>query len=118
MRENFGVARIGRLASEHDRRIGRAPEDLVHQSELDLPVSLPAELRPEVAGPQLALFDFGLQRPHERVALRIAHVIRMAVEDELERLDLLAHEFFDPVELLLELRLSFKIPTHDDSSSV
>src|SRR5208337_5273672 len=71
-----------------------------------------------MAGPQLALLDLGLQRPHQRVAFRIAHVIRMAVEHELERLDLLAHEFFNPVEFLLELRLGFKIPTHDDSSSM
>src|SRR5258707_15173792 len=45
MRENLGVARIRRLASKNDRRESRAPEDLVHQRELDLPIALPAELR-------------------------------------------------------------------------
>src|SRR5712672_2507451 len=69
MRENLRVARIRRLASENYRRISSAPQNFVHQSKLDLPVSLPAQLRPEMARPQLALFDFGLKRPHERVAL-------------------------------------------------
>src|ERR1700722_19474725 len=114
MRKDLSVARVRRLASEYDRRVRRASQNFIDESELGLSVSLPAELRPQMACPQLALFNFGLERPHERVAFRIAHIIRMTIEHELERLDLLAHEFFDPVELLLELRLSFKIPTHDD----
>src|ERR1700732_3306892 len=36
MRENLGVARIRRLASKYDWRESRAPENLVHQRELDL----------------------------------------------------------------------------------
>src|SRR5271167_680876 len=66
--------------------------------------------------PQLALFDLGLQRPHQLVARRIANVIRMTVEHVLKRLDFLAHKLIDPVEFLLELRISFKIPAHDSSS--
>src|SRR5260370_30399280 len=45
MRENLGVARVRRLASKHDRREPRAPEDLVHQLELGLSITLPAKLR-------------------------------------------------------------------------
>src|SRR6202035_5803140 len=57
MREDFRVARIRCLASEYDRRVGRAPQNFVDESELDLAVALPAELRPKMARPQLVLFD-------------------------------------------------------------
>src|SRR5215467_768770 len=69
-----------------------------------------------MTGPQLALFHFGLERSYQRVALGIAHVIRMA-EHVVERLDFLAHELLDPIQLLLEFRFGFKIPTHDNSPS-
>src|SRR6266478_4273069 len=116
MRENLGVARVRRLASKHNRRESRAPQDLVHQRELDLPVTLPPELRPEMARPQFALAHLGLQRPHQLVAFRIAHIVRMP-QHVVERLDFLAHELIDPVEVLLELGLGFKIPTHSCSSN-
>src|ERR1700674_3033092 len=116
MREDLRVARVRRLASKHNRREPRAPEDLVHQRELDLPVALPAELRSEMARAQFALAHFGLQRPHQLVSFRIANVVSMS-QPVVERLDFLAHELIDPVEVLLELGLGFKIPTHSCSSN-
>src|SRR6202521_6283300 len=116
MREDLRVARVRRLASKHNRRESRAPEDLVHQRELDLPVALPAELRPEMARPQFALAHFGLQRPHQLVSFRIANVVWMP-EHVVEWLDFLGHELIDPVAVLLELRLGVKKPTHICSSN-
>src|SRR6266851_5315851 len=116
MRENLGVTRVRRLATKNDRSEARAPQDLVHQRELDLSVALPAKLRPEMARPQFALAHLGLQRPHQLVSFRIANVVRMS-EHVVERLDFLAHELIDPVEILLELGLGFKIPTHSCSSN-
>jgi len=49
--ENLRVAGIGGLAAENGRREARAAEDLVHQRELDLSVSLAAEFGLEMAGP-------------------------------------------------------------------
>ncbi len=50
--DDLGVAGVGRLAAEHDRRPLRAAEDLVQQRELELAVALAAELGAEVGGPQ------------------------------------------------------------------
>src|SRR3546814_12083067 len=73
--------------------------------------SLAAQLRLQVAGPQLALLDLGLQWPYQRVALRVARVVGIA-QHVVERLDLLAHEGADPVEFLLERGLGLEIPGH------
>src|SRR6267142_5090324 len=116
MRENLGVARIRRLASKNNRRESRAAQDFVHQRELDLPIALPAKLWSEMTRPQFALAHLGLQRPHQLVSFRIANVVRMP-EHVVERLNFLAHELIDPVEVLLELGLGFKIPTHSCSSN-
>src|SRR5712692_425932 len=116
MRQDLGVARVRRLAAKHYRCESRAPEDLVHQRKLDLSVALPAQFWSEMASPQFALAHLGLQRPHQAVSFRIANVVRMA-QHVVERLDFLAHELIDPVEVLLELGLGFKIPTHDCSSN-
>src|SRR5262249_44084836 len=105
-----------RLASEDDRREARAAQNFVHEGELHLPVSLAPQLRAEMTRPEFVFFDFSLKRPYQRVALGIAYVIRMA-EDIVERLDLLAHELLDPIELLLEFRFGFKIPAHIVSPS-
>ena len=50
--DDLGVAGVGGLAAEHDRRPLRAAQDLVEQRELELAVALAAELGPEVGGPQ------------------------------------------------------------------
>ena len=113
--ENLTVAGIRRLAAENGRRETRAAEDLVHQRELDLAVSLAAEFGLEMARPQLVLADLGLQRAHQLVAIGVADIVRR-LQHVIERLDLFAHEFIDPVEFLLKLRFGFKIPAHDCSS--
>src|SRR5882672_10182807 len=69
-----------------------------------------------MARPQFALAHLGLQRPHQLVSFRIANVVRMS-QHVVEWLDFLAHELIDPVEVLLELGLGFKIPTHSCSSN-
>src|SRR5258708_5494649 len=117
MSQNLGVARVPRLASKPNRCESRAPEDLIHQRELDLPMARPAEFGPEMTRPQFALAHLGLQRPHQAVSFRIANVVRMP-QHVVERLDFLAHELIDPVEVLLELGFGFKIPTHVNSSVV
>src|ERR1700687_4354792 len=104
MREDLRVARVRRLASKHNRREPRASQDLVHQRELDLPITLTAKLRPEMTRPQFALAHFGLQRPHQLVSFRTPNVVWMP-EHVVEWLDFLAHDLIDPVEVLLELGL-------------
>ena len=51
--DDLGVAGVGRLAAEDDRRPLRPAEDLVQQRQLELPVPLAAELGAEVRGPQI-----------------------------------------------------------------
>src|SRR3984893_17072740 len=65
--------------------------------------------------PQLALANLGLQRAHQLVALWVAHFVGR-FQHVVERLDFFAHEFIPSVEVPLELRFGFKIPTHDCSS--
>ena len=112
--EDLGVAGVGRLAAEHDRpRMGPA-EDLVEQRQLDLPETLAAEMRAEVARPQPALAHPLLERGHEPPAHRVVHVERVT-DHEVERLDLVRDEPFDPVELGLELGFGGKAPAHPGS---
>jgi hypothetical protein len=113
--EDLGVARVGRLTAEDRRRPGGAPEDLVHQRELELAVALPAELLAEVTGPEPALLHLRLERLHHRARARVGLVVRVA-EYVVERLDLVAHECVDPVQLALKLRFGLEIPGHGSTS--
>src|SRR3546814_2053694 len=72
--------------------------------------SLAAQLRLQVAGPQLALLDLGLQWPYQRVALRVARVVGIA-QHVVERLDLLAHERSEEhtSELQSLMRISYAV---------
>jgi hypothetical protein len=66
--DDFRVARVRRLAPEHDRCPLRAAEDLVEQRELQLAVALAAEL-----GEPLGVLDEHLQRdPRFEARLRLA----------------------------------------------
>ena len=109
--EHLHVAGVGRGRAEHLRRRRVPAEDLVQQPELELPVAGAAELLVEEDRPQALVLDLVLQALDERLDLRVlrAHRVR---EHELERLDLLAAELLDPVELLLELRFGGEIPSH------
>ncbi len=115
--EDLRVARVGRLAAEDHRREARAAEDLVHQGQLELAVARSAELRPQMAGPQLAALHLILKRADQVLVARVRDVVG-ALEQIVERLDLGADEVIDPVELLLELGVGFKIPGHGASSSL
>ena len=107
-REDLAVARVGRLAAEHGRRVDRGPEDLVHQPELDLAEALAAELGREVRGPQAALLDLLLQRRVDAIEVGL----RQTVLDGLDRPHLFAHEGAHPLELALELGVGAEVPGH------
>ena len=110
-REHLHVPGVGRRRPEDLRRRGVAPEDLVQQAKLQLPVARSAELLVEEQRPQALSLDLVLERLDERPDLGIlrAHRVR---EHVLERLHLLPTEILDPVELLLEFRISGEVPSH------
>ncbi len=107
-REDLGVARVGRVVAEHERRVGRAAEDLVHQAELDLAEALPAQLGRQVRSPQPALLDLVAQWRDRALEAVLAELL----EDGLDRPDLGADEVGHPVQLALELRLGREVPGH------
>src|SRR5439155_16581706 len=109
--EDFAVAGVRRLAAEYDRTEGGAAEDLVHQRELDLSEAAPAQLGTEMAGPQPALPDDALQWPHQGLEVRRMNVPGTA-QHMVERLDFVAHEAGDPVELDLKFGIGFEVPCH------
>ena len=76
VREDLGVAGVGCLAPEDRRRPPRLAEDLVEQSELQLPVALPAKLGAEVCGPQASLPHLLLQRSDDVERLGVALVVQ------------------------------------------
>ena len=108
-RQNLGVARIRRLATEHRRRPAGTAEDLVEQRELDLAEALATELRAQMRGPQPLILHLLLQRPQNRHHLGVLLVIWVE-GDEIEGFKLVPHELFDPVELCLIFRVCFEIP--------
>jgi len=120
VREDLGVAGVGRLAAEDVRRPHRAAEDLVQERELHLPVARAAELGPEVARPEAVLPDLGLQRIGDLLVDRVPAVVRRGGvgKREVERLDLTPHELLRPVELLLKVGLGLEIPGHGARSRV
>ena len=111
MGDDFGISGIGRLTAKHDRRETRTSEDLVHEPELYLSVSLTAEFRSEMTGPETFLLHFLLKRTDEFVPARVLDVVRMNAE-QTERLDLFADERLHPVELFLKFGVRFEIPSH------
>ena len=111
MGEDLGVAGVGRLAAEHRRGPAGPAEDLVEQRQLDLAVALAAELGAQVGGPQAMVPDLLLQRPQDRHGFGVLLVVRVE-RHQVERLELVDHEFFDPVQFLLVFRVGFEVP-HD-----
>ena len=90
----------------------RAAQDLVEQRQLQLAEALPAQLGPEVGGPQPLAPHLFLQRVDRLTALPFQRHELHVREREVERLDLLADELVHPVELLLVLRIGFEVPRH------
>ena len=111
--DDLGVAGVGRGGAEHDRRPARRAEDLVDQRQLELAEALAAELGTQVRAPT---------GPAPRTSSCIGRTSgpvssssgwNGAVrEDQVERLDLLAHELADPLQLRLELGLGLEVPRH------
>src|SRR5262249_55616187 len=66
----------------------------------------------EVARPQAALSHLLMERPDDTHRDRVGLVVLAAREHEVERLDGIADERIDPVELGLELRLGLEVPRH------
>ncbi len=90
--DDLGVAGVGRLAAEHDRRPAGPAEDLVDQRQLELAVAGAAEVGAEVAGPQPLVAHPLLQRVDDlSQVVRERRELEARVQD-VERLDLLAHE--------------------------
>ena len=109
-RDDLGVAGVGRGVAERERSDRRCPENLVHQPELHLSVSLTAEFRVQVRGPQPLGPDLVLERG-DRAGQAVPPEL---LDQRLERPDLLANESAHPVELALELGLGGEIPGHRD----
>lgn len=105
MGKDLRIAGVGRLGAEHDGSEARATEQFVHERELQLAVTLAAEMRPEMAGPQATRAHLGLQRPHQFHKARVVDV-PLAAEQVVERLDFVLDEMIYPVELLLEIGVS------------
>ncbi len=115
--EDFRVAGIGRLAAEDGRGEHRASEDFVHQGQLDLPVAGAAQFGAQMAGPETAILHLLLQRADELLVQRIVDVER-ALQDQVERLDLLADEGVDPGQLVGEIGVGLEVPGHRPSPFV
>ncbi len=58
--EDLAVAGIRCLAAEHERTVRCGTQDLLHQAQLHLAVSLSTEFRVEVCGPQVVRLDLFL----------------------------------------------------------
>src|SRR5262249_48201082 len=110
--EDLGVPGVRGLAAEDQRGPRRAAEDLVEQRQLELPVSLPAELGTEVGGPQPALPDLLLQRVDDLPQAFVRRAVLQPAEGQVERLDLVPDERVGPVELGLVLGIGLEIPRH------
>ena len=108
------LPRVGGLAAEHDLGPQRAPQNLVHEGQPHLPVSGPAQLRPEVTSPQAPVLHLALQGADQRVGRVVGAVegADRATEVQVERLDLLGDEPVYPLELGLELGLDGEIDGH------
>ena len=60
-------------------------------------------------GPQSLVLHLLLQRAQDRHRLGVFLVVGIE-RDQVERLELVDHELFDPVQLLLVLRVCFEVP--------
>ena len=109
--QNLGVARVGCLATKDHRTEARAPQDLVHQGELHLPVTRTAQFGAQVTGPQVTLAYLLLQGAYQAHEVGVLHVVG-AAQHVVQRLHFVAHELVDPVQFDLEGVVGFKVPTH------
>ena len=97
--QQFSVPRIGRVVAEDHGGKRGLTEDLVHESQADLPESHAAEVGRQMCRPKALVLDLLLQGSDDDADL----VVRQ--REGLEREDLLAHEGTHPLELLFEFGL-------------
>src|SRR6185437_8655717 len=90
--EDFGVAGIRGLTAKHDGPVRRPAENFVHQRKFKLTITLSAQFGLQMAGPKFLLPHLLLQWFHQRIALCIGDVIRMAIKRVIERLDFFCDE--------------------------
>ena len=109
--ENLAVTAVRRLAAEHHRPALGATDDLVEERKLHLAITGTTEVGPKVAGPQTAGTNLRLQRRDHPLANGIAAVVRV-LDDEVERLELLADEIVHPIKFRLVLRIRLELVTH------
>ena len=110
-RQDFGIPGVGSGAAEDGRRPRATSEDFVHERELELPEPFAAELGRKMAGPQSLPLHLLAQGRYEGARLLILRVVHRpgAREQEIERLDFLAHEVGHPIELYLKIRIDSEI---------
>ena len=118
VRDDLGVAGVGGLAAEHDRRPLRAAQDFVQQGEFELAVTLAAEFGSEVGCPQPASAHLLLERVDDLAAVTVERHELLVRKRQVERLDLFADELVGPIEHLLVLGVGFEIPRHRASPSI
>ncbi len=107
MRQDFAVAGIGRLRTEHDRPEPGAAELFVQQRKLQLAKPLPAHFGPEVARPQPFRAHFVLQRADQPLEFGIMN-IPLAAQQIIHRFDFLPNERIGPIEPGLKFRIGRK----------
>ena len=109
--DDLGVAGVGGLGAEDDRGPLRAPEDLVHEGQLHLPVALASRARGRggrPTGPGRGPAASAGRRSARRVSS--SGWKARPRQSRSMRLDLLAHEGVHPVELLPGTRARSRTP--------
>ena len=107
--QDLGVAGVRCLRAEHRRGPAGPAHDFIQQRELDLAIALAAEFGLEMRRPQAVIPDLLLQRTQGRHGLGILFVVRIE-RHQVEWLELVDHEFFDPVQFLLVFGVRFEVP--------
>src|SRR5262249_20678022 len=106
--EDFGVATVRSLATEHNGTESGSTELLIDIREFDRTEALAAQVSRQVRRPQPRLFDILLQATDQfpqRYVLDVIGRVLVVIVDIFERIDPVADEGLHPVELLLEVRI-------------
>jgi len=111
--DDLGIAGVRGLTAENGRGQTIAAQLLVHQAELQLTITLTTKFWTQVTGPEALILDLLLKGPDEFIPAQgpMHRHAQMA-----ERLDLVAHEVLNPVQLLLKFWIGFKVPCHGQAS--
>ena len=110
--DDLGIAGVGGLGAEDDRRPGCPAEDLVDQGELHRAESLTTEVGSQMRRPQALVAHLLLERVDDAAPFVVQRQEFAAGEEHFEGFDLLADELPDPLEFLLELRFDGKVECH------